>query len=165
MKKIIVFLTVLIGLTQPFISVGQIPRLLSYQGVFTDSSGNPKPNGVYNFTFRLYEIAIGGSAVWTEAKNLAVTRGLFSTMLGDVTPFGPTVLFDRSYWLGVQPGTDPELSPRVALTSVGYSISSVKADTAGTIPDNTVTTAKIASSAVTPVKINSGGASSGQALM
>src|SRR5712692_8756009 len=110
-------------------SQAQIPRTLSYQGVFTDTLGNPKPNGVYNFTFRLYETASGGSAVWTEAKNLTVTRGLFSTMLGDVTPFGPTVLFDRSYWLGVQPGTDPELSPRVRLSAAGYSIRAIRSDT------------------------------------
>ncbi len=33
----------------------QIPHTISYQGVLTDSSGNPKPDGSYSFTFSLYE--------------------------------------------------------------------------------------------------------------
>jgi len=40
------------------------------------------------------------------------------------------VKFDKQYWLGIQVGTEPELSPRIALTSVGYSFSSLRADTA-----------------------------------
>ncbi len=38
--------------------------------------------------------------------------------------------FDRPYCLGIQVGNEPELSPRIALTSVGYSFSSLRADTA-----------------------------------
>jgi hypothetical protein len=34
--------------------VAQIPRNISYQGILTDSLGNPKPDGKYKFTFRLY---------------------------------------------------------------------------------------------------------------
>lgn len=152
-------------------AVAQIPRLLSYQGVLTDALGNPAPDGDTTFTFRLYETASGGTAIWGETKTLTLTRGLFSTMLGDVTAFGANVLFDEPYWLGIQVETDPELSPRIQLGSAAYSLRSVYADTAdstriaGTIPDNAVTTSKIASSAVTPAKLNSGGASSGQALM
>jgi len=40
------------------------------------------------------------------------------------------VKFDRPYCLSIQVGNEPELSPRMALTSVGYSFSSLRADTA-----------------------------------
>ena len=32
----------------------QIPHTISYQGVLTDTAGNPKPDGNYSFTFNLY---------------------------------------------------------------------------------------------------------------
>jgi len=108
----------------------QIPRTLSYQGVLTDTLGNPRPDGTVSFTFSLYDTSTGGIAIWTETKNLQVRRGLFFTALGDVTPFGAGVRFDRPYWLGVKPGSDPELSPRIPLTPVGYSFSAINSDTA-----------------------------------
>lgn len=108
----------------------QIPRVLSYQGVLTDTASNPKPDGSYSLTFRLFGSQTGGSALWTETKTLAVERGLFSTALGDVTPFGPALRFDHPYWLSIQVASQPQMSPRVRLTSVGYSLNSIKSDTA-----------------------------------
>lgn len=110
--------------------LAQIPRTISYQGVFTDSLGNAKFDGEYSFTFRFYESGSGGNAIWSETKKLILSKGLFRTHLGDETPFGGDVRFDKPYWLGIQIGTDPEISPRIALTSVGYSISSINSDTA-----------------------------------
>jgi len=111
-------------------SNAQIPRLLSYQGVLTNNAGKPRPDSSYTFTFRLYDIARGGTAIWSEQKTLPVKNGLFSTALGDQTSFDAAVKFNRPYWLGIQVGNEPELSPRIALTSVGYSFSSLRADTA-----------------------------------
>jgi len=160
----------------------EIPRTLSYQGIYTDTLGTPKPDGVYGFTFRLYETGSGGSAVWTQTKSLDVRRGLFHTVLGDAIPFGGGVGFDRQYWLSLQPGSDPELAPRIPLTSTGYSIRSIKSDTsvyalnapaqafvdsariAGTIPDNSVTSNKIANNAVTSLKIADGSISTAKLL-
>ena len=102
----------------------QIPRTISYQGVLTDSSGNPKPDGSYSFTFSLYETATGGSPVWSEIKTLNVKKGLFSTALGDQTIFPNSLKFDKPYWLGIKVANEPELTPRVALTSTGYSFTS-----------------------------------------
>src|SRR2546427_8135881 len=93
-------------------SFGQIPHTLSYQGVIADPSGNPKPDGPYTLTFGLYRSNSGGSPLWTETKSIVIKRGFFSTILGEVASFGPSVSFDRPYWLGIQVGSDPELSPR-----------------------------------------------------
>ncbi len=111
-------------------ALSQIPRTLSYQGVLTDSLGNPKPDGTYTFTFRIYQVSGGGSSLWSEQKVLQVKRGLFQTALGDQVIFGSALAFDRPYWLGVQVASDPEMSPRIPLTATGYSLNSVKADTA-----------------------------------
>jgi hypothetical protein len=115
----------------PLLAEAQIPRLLSYQAVYADSTGNPKPDGIYTFTFRLYTTSSGGSAIWTEIKDLPVKKGLFSTQLGDITPLGAGVNFDRQYWLGVKPGSEPELTPRIPLDAASYSLNSVRADSAG----------------------------------
>jgi hypothetical protein len=112
------------------IAMGQIPRMISYQGVLTDSNGTPRPDGSYSFTFRLYQTNSGGSALWSEQKTLQTLRGLFSTNLGDQVTFPALLAFDRQYWLSIQVAANPELSPRIALTSSAYSINSFKSDTA-----------------------------------
>ncbi|MBI4546650.1 MAG: hypothetical protein HY707_01615, partial [Ignavibacteriae bacterium] len=108
----------------------QIPRTLSYQGVLTDTLGSPRPDGSYQFTFRLYESSTGGTLIWMEQKTLQVRRGLFYTTLGDLTTIPDAVRFDRPYWLSVQVASEPELSPRASLNSVGYSFSALRSDTA-----------------------------------
>jgi hypothetical protein len=93
-----------------------------------------------------------------------VRRGLFSAVLGSQTPFPLSLTFERQYWLGIQPGGDPELLPRIALSAVGYSLNALRADTArvalnagifadsariaGTVPDNSITASKIAAGQV-----------------
>ncbi len=163
-------------------SHAQIPRMLSYQGVLTDSLGNPKPDGTYSLTFRLYDVESDGTALWTEAKTLSVERGLFSTNLGDQVVFGPNVAFDRQYWLSVQVGSGPELSPRIPLSAVGYSLNSAKADTAHyarkaaapslvdsarmaiAVPDASITSAKIQNGTIQFVDIGQNGATDGQVI-
>jgi hypothetical protein len=111
----------------------QIPRTLSYQGILTDNSGNPKSDGSYNVSFSFYEQSAGGTAIWTETKSLTVTKGLFSTSLGDQTPFGEGLKFNKQYWLGITIGADPEFLPRISLNATGYSFSSINSDTANNI--------------------------------
>ncbi|MBS4029568.1 MAG: hypothetical protein KGZ58_13145 [Ignavibacteriales bacterium] len=112
------------------ITFAQIPKTISYQGILTDANGIPKPDGSYSFTFKLYELSSGGTAIWTETKTLTTTKGLFSTYLGNTTAFGTGVKFDKQYYLGIKVGTEQEMTDRIPLSSVGYSISSIKSDTA-----------------------------------
>ncbi len=131
----------------------QIPETVAYQGFYSDSVGNAKPDGNYTFTFRIYDVDSGGAPLWTEIKDLAVKNGLFYTLLGDDTPLLPTLDFNNPYWLGIKPGADPEVAPRVPFTSVPYAL------IAQTVPDNAVTTTKIADGSVTLDKLNQWGAS------
>lgn len=143
------------------LGTAQIPHTLSYQGVLCDSLGNPKPDALYNITFRFYDVNSGGVALWTETKSLEVKRGLFSTILGDNNNLFPTIKFDKPYWLSIQVEGESELFPRIPLTTVGYSINSQRADTAifalsvapqlfvdsariaGLVPYNSITSEKI----------------------
>jgi trimeric autotransporter adhesin len=146
--------------------LGQVPRTLSYQGILSDTSGVPKSDGNYGMTFRLYNISLGGTPLWSETQVLATQRGLFNAVLGDITPFPDSLRFDRRYWLGLQVSPDPELTPRIQLTAVGYSLKARNADTAqyarsapgssiadsariaGTVPNSSITSGNIASGQV-----------------
>ena len=110
----------------PSLLHAQIPRIISYQGVLTDTAGHPKPDGTYGFTFSLYAAANGGLPLWSESKSLSIRSGLFATLLGDHVAFSDSVRFDKPYWLGVQVGNDI-LSPRLQFNAVGYSLNSAHA--------------------------------------
>lgn len=112
------------------ISSAQIPRTISFQGILTDTLGNPVDDGQWAINFRLFDAEAEGNQLWAESKVHQTKRGLFSTSLGDVTPFGASVKFDKPYWLALQAGGQPEMTPRIPLTAVGYSIKSITADTA-----------------------------------
>ena len=142
-----------------FSAQAQIPRSISYQGILTDTLGAPRPDGAYTMTFRLYLSSSGGSAIWSESKSLQLKGGLFSTSLGDGTPFPGSLLFNTQYWLSVQVGAGTELAPRIAMTATPYSLYSEKADSAriaGGVGPNAVTTSAIADNAVTSAKIQNG---------
>lgn len=113
----------------PFLVFAQVPHTLSYQGILTDSTGTPKPDDTYSFTFKLYDNESGSTAIWSESKNLPIKNGLFYTILGDISSLS-SVTFDRPYWLGIKVENEEELTPRIQLTSVGYSMRSLHADTA-----------------------------------
>ena len=129
---------ILLFLSFSCISFAQIPRTISYQGVLTDNSGNPKSDGSYSFVFYLYETSTGGNPIWSESKTLNVSKGLFSTSLGNQTIFADSIKFNKPYWLGIKVGNETELSPRISMASSGYSFSSINSDTAQNIADGKV---------------------------
>ena len=101
-----------------------IPQTLSYQGILTDANGNPVPDGNYNITFSFYNVATGGTALFTQGPiSVSTSKGLFATILGtgsaNNSPL-PFSLGDAQHWIGVKVGANPELAPRVQLTSVPY---------------------------------------------
>jgi len=96
-------------------------------------SGQPVPDGNYNITFKLYDES--SNIVWTESHNqIFVGTGLFQILLGTITPL--VIPFDKPYLLGVQIGSDPELQPRMVLTSAAYAIRAENANTLSGIPVN-----------------------------
>jgi hypothetical protein len=101
----------------------QPPRLINYQGVLTDAGGAAVGDGFYSVTFRLYEVDAGGTEIWTETQAVEVNKGIFNVVLGNITPLD--IPFDAMYWLGIAVEAEPELGPRVPLTSSAYSINSM----------------------------------------
>ena len=132
--KFRLILTIVMVVIFAILSYSQIPNTMNYQGLLTDASGVPLADGNYNLTFRIYDVASGGSALWTEAQLVLVESGIFSVILGSSTALN--LDFDVPYWMGIQVAAGTELSPRIELTSAAYTFNSKNAEAIG---GNTVT--------------------------
>jgi hypothetical protein len=119
MKAPIICLAVILLIAQQSTSFAQVPRTITYQGII-QKDGNAF-TGDGEFTFTLYKRA---TAVWnSQPMTIHVTGGLFSTVLG---PFPDSIQFNGVDSLGVTFG-GTELSPKIAFTSVAYSLYSLHA--------------------------------------
>jgi len=115
-----------------------VPQNISYQGILQNASGTPV-SGTVSMTFSLYSSATGGNSLWSESQpNVAVTNGRYNSILGSVTPINLT--FDKQYYLGIAINSDPEMTPRQAITSVAYSM---RAGIAENVTDGVITAAKL----------------------
>ena len=123
-----VWLTAVFSLTS--LSFAEVPQMINYQGVLTRSDGEPLDTTI-SMTFGLYEDSTTLSDLWTETQDsVEVEDGILSVLLGSVNPI-PATVFDGSLrYLGIQVGTDDEMSPRRALVSVGNAFHSEFADLA-----------------------------------
>ncbi len=124
---------------------------ISYQGRLADSGGNPL-TGKYNLEFRVYDVPTGGTPLWTEmwtgANAVDVSDGLFNVMLGSIdSTLAASIEGHDELYLGITVGTDSEMEPRVQLGSVPFSMQAM------TVPDGSITEAKIATGAITTTHI------------
>jgi hypothetical protein len=72
--------------------------------------------------FSLYTSGQGGSPIWSETQQVVISGGIFSTMLGKLTPITASTVSVNELWLGVKVGTDPEMTPRQRIGSTVYAL-------------------------------------------
>ncbi len=104
------------------------------QGQLTDASGNPL-NGLYSVAFRIYGQSTGGTALCEDVRSLTLEDGLFSTYMygGDCSIDG------RQLFLGVEVGTDGEMTPRQYIDNVPVAWTLRPGATiSGTIPNSPI---------------------------
>jgi hypothetical protein len=95
-----------------------IPQTLNFQGYLTNPGGTPI-TGTVAMVISIYAQESGGTALWTESHpDVVLLSGVYNVLLGSITPLG--LLFNAPYYLGIQVATDPEMTPRLPLSSVGY---------------------------------------------
>ena len=110
--------------SEPQAALAAVGTAFTYQGRLTDA-GSPA-NGAYDFEFRLYDAASGGSQVGSTVPlaDVTVSNGLFTVQLD----FGAAAFQRDARWLeiGVRPGAGSDacttLSPRQALTAAPYAL-------------------------------------------
>jgi len=103
----------------PCLAQADVPQFMTYQGVLRDAAGNPVSDGFYDVDFYLYDVATGGTHLWTEPHSVYATGGIIEAKLGSVVPFEP-LPFDVPYWIGIAVEGEAELVPRTELATVPY---------------------------------------------
>jgi hypothetical protein len=113
------------------VSTADVPELVNYQGILTDSGGSPL-DGSYNLTFKVYpDSGAAAIALWTEEHPAVdVDEGLFNVILGANSPVTPGIFSDPERWLGITVDNDPEMYPRMRVTSVPWALRAAVADSA-----------------------------------
>ena len=104
------------------------PGMINYQGKLTDDTGVPVTATV-SIVFSIYDVATGGTPLWTESQSSVVVQdGIYNVLLGSTIPIPDAVFDGGDRWLGVKVGVDSEMSPRQRIASVGYAINSDMVD-------------------------------------
>ncbi len=99
--------------------IAQIPKLISYQGILTDNSGQVLADGNYTITVKIFDAATAGTELWSEDHTIALVNGLFNIALGSNTALDLT--FNEAYYISTTvEGT--ELLPRSAMTASPYAL-------------------------------------------
>ncbi|MBI5799858.1 MAG: tail fiber domain-containing protein [Verrucomicrobia bacterium] len=148
-----------LGLFATLTASAQVPQIINYQGRITVGGTNYDATGL--FKFALVNSA-GTANYWANdgtasgqpatGVSLAVSKGLYSVLLGDTTVSGMTAaigstVFNNSdvrlrVWFSDGSGYQ-QLTPDQRIAAVGYALA------AATVADGAVTSAKLASGAVT----------------
>jgi hypothetical protein len=109
--------SIVLVLTAGIASAAMVTQSISYQGKLTDAAGNPL-TGSYSVTFKLYDVASGGTALATDTHSVTATSGLFTTTIAT----NPAVIDGRALWLGIKVGSDAEMTPRQEIRPVPYAL-------------------------------------------
>ncbi len=92
-------------------------QTFSIQGVLRDPLGRTVEDGSYSLTFRIYNVATGGAALWSETQgSVEVKHGVFTVELGTETSMAE-LTFDTQYFIGISVQEGQELEPRIKMTN------------------------------------------------
>jgi hypothetical protein len=132
---------------------GNPPDRISYKGFLIDASGDPlEPGGPLNHTiiFRIYDVLLGGTALWTEQQTVTIDNGVFSVLLGAGTGVGSeshdllhTVFQGNNAshrYIGITVDGGVELAPRMRFLTSPYAHLASNAITANSLNGGVVNT-------------------------
>lgn len=144
MKKGIV-ITLILMLVLAVSLMAQAPTSFVYQGRLTTPAGAPITTTT-SVTFRVYEAADGGSPVQTWTVDVSPdANGVFTT---ELTSMSRTYFDGPKLYMEMVIGAQT-LAPRQLITSVPYAYSSEYTNTATTVVDNSISSAKIVNGTIT----------------
>lgn len=117
----------------PIVRAAGIPHMINYQGELTDPNAEPIHDPNLSMTFTFYDAPVDGNSLFSETQNVDVNDGLFGLLIGSAS--GPngipeSVFAGQDVYLGIQIGTDTEMTPRQKITSVAYAFRAAQADLA-----------------------------------
>ena len=147
MKRSLIGLSLLLAssaaVAQAPTPVNPPPSLINFQGRLAKPDGTPVSDATnYTVTLSLWDAATAGSMRWTQTfTNVTVRNGVFATLLNLSSGFTGTNTLDSTLnnntYLQIQVGGAAPLTPRQQLVSTAYALK------AATVPDGSITTAKL----------------------
>ena len=134
------FFIILLLAFMPFsTAVAQVPQQINFQGLLTDTSGNPVPDDDYEMTFAIYDTSSDGTRLWSEAKTVKVVNGIYNVILGKPGNGIDPIDMTGDRYLGISVSGDVEMTPRQLITSAVFSLRSALSDDANTLMGYTLT--------------------------
>jgi len=123
MRKVLC-LSVIVLIVAAMVSDAAIPRKVDYQGRLMDKNSKPV-DGAKSMVFALYDVAVGGTALYIETQSVTVAKGIFNVTIGSVTPI-PDIEAEN-VWLQVTVEGEV-LSSRKQLVTVPFAFAADHAD-------------------------------------
>lgn len=115
-------------------SAAGTPNHVHMQANLRDAAGVPL-NGPASLTLSVYDQSAGANpSLWSEVQSVTAVNGLVDIDLGTVTPLPLNLFSSADRWLGVKIGADPEMTPRLHIATVPYSLRTGTAATADDVP-------------------------------
>ncbi len=131
MTKCIVIVLLLLAT----VASASVPQLMNVQGVLTDNSGNAVADGTYSVLFAIYNVSTGGVSLWNSTRTVSTVDGLFTVILGEQTSLPYSIFENTTLYLGIKVESDPEMTPRMHLTSAPYAMKAPGVSGSGWVDD------------------------------
>lgn len=96
--------------------VTAVASAIPIQGRLADDSGNPL-TGNYDVTARIYDASTGGNILCSDTDSVTVDNGLFNMEMDYCLSAD---IDGKQIYLGLQVGSDPEMTPRQVIYPVPY---------------------------------------------
>ena len=106
-----VSLLLMLGLLLSAVLVqGDVPHLISYQGILKDSTGTPVADDVYYVKFSIYDDSADGSLLWQSGGFVPIqtNNGLFNYVLGSNNLIPDSIAQFSNLWLAMNIEEEPE---------------------------------------------------------
>jgi hypothetical protein len=113
-------------LGQSQLAAPDVPHLIAFSGRLADQSGIPLADASYSVTFRIYDAPQGGNQLWEETDQVCLSGGVFTVILGGLSPLNLT--FGADYWISIALGDGDEMQPRFELCAVPYALNADRID-------------------------------------
>ena len=147
-------------------SIAQVPGTLSYQGILMQNDGiTPIADGAHSIVYNFYTVSTAGLALFSRTIAVTTAKGLYTSIIGgDIAPNAPFTttemgqLGSQQIFIGITVDGGSELAPRAQLTTAAYAY---QAQSAYTISDGAVSSAKILDGTIVDADVNASAAIAG----
>jgi len=114
------------------IAEAAVPATVGFTARLVDDKTGAELTGTHHLTFELFDVEAGGTALYTEGRDLEIEDGLLFVDIGETKPLDTVVFDGRRLFLQVTLD-EVVMEPRVGISSVPYALRSAVATDSETV--------------------------------